>query len=97
MAIYEPSGSSLWQLVGIAARTAIAIDLHRRDDVYFARHPDVGSDETTRTLMNKRRIDIFWSLYNTDREMVYMLGRPAAIRDEDIDVDVSSSVSVSDA
>jgi len=47
--------------------------------------------------LSSELVGIFWSLYNTDREMVYMLGRPAAIRDEDIDVDVSSSVSVSDA
>ncbi len=45
-------------------------------------------DPAMRTL-NQRRKALFWSFYALDRLAMYTMGRPAAIRDEDIDVDVS--------
>jgi hypothetical protein len=89
MAMREPQGPSFWQLVGLAVRTAIALDLHRRDDIYLGRHAFIGSDEAVLASLNEQRKNVFWAVYNLDRLGVYMFGRPPAIRDEDIDVDVS--------
>lgn len=86
-AILEPGGPGLWQLVGMAARTAMAIRLHRRDDVYNALQ--LGTPEMDAVRHNEKRKNIFWAVYNLDRLATFTLSQPPSIRDSDIDVDVS--------
>lgn len=93
LAIHEPNGSSLWQLVGLAGRTAVAINLHRRDDIYmpttYPLWPACDEDPSVVSARNRRRKDLFWAFYSLDRLAMFTLNRPASIKDEDIDVDVS--------
>lgn len=93
LAIHEPDSFSLWQLVGLAGRTAVAISLHRRDDIYmptvYPSWPAVDEEPAMVTAHNQRRKDLFWAFYSLDRLTTFTLNRPASIRDEDIDVDVS--------
>lgn len=92
LAIHEPNGSNLWQLVGLTGRTAIAISLHRRDDVYlptvYPSWPAVDDEPATISLRNQRRKDLFWAFYSIDRLTTFLLNRPGSIKDEDIDVEV---------
>lgn len=84
---------SLWQLVGLTGRTAVAISLHRRDDIYmptvYSSWPAVGEEPAVVSARNQRRKDLFWAFYSLDRLTMFTLNRPASIKDEDIDVDVS--------
>ena len=78
--MFDPSGISLWHVVGFAARVAIALNLHRRVDGATL-PPHVAE-------MRKR---VFYSLYNLDRLVAASLSKPLAIADDDIDVEVSLS------
>ena len=90
-AIAEPGGPNLFQVVGLATRTAIALRLHRRDDVYFALLPPIA-DPGVKRRHNEKRKDIFWGVYCLDRLTMHVLGLPPGIRDQDIDVDVSETM-----
>lgn len=94
LAIHAPSGLNLWQLLGVATRTAVAINLHRRDDVYLptvfeAGSPD-GQNSEEISAHNQRRKDLFWALYSLERLAAFILHRPTSLSDGDIDVDVGS-------
>lgn len=91
ISLYEPGGPSLFQVVGFAARTALSIGIHRRDEVYFPSILDTFHDEAALRAHNEKRKNIFWAVYCLDRLAVFTLGLPPAIRDSDIDVDVSRS------
>ncbi|ORY29824.1 hypothetical protein BCR39DRAFT_163840 [Naematelia encephala] len=101
VAIHEPGGPSIWQLLGLAARTAIALDLHRRDDVYLA-SVSGSMDQAVLIRHNEGRKNLFWALYSLDRLTVLTLSRPPAIQDAIIDVEfpsipvTRSSIGVSD-
>lgn len=94
LAIHAPIGLNLWQLLGIATRTAVAINLHRKDDVYlptvFGSATLQGLDSEETSLHNQRRKDLFWALYSLDRLGGFVLNRPPSLADTDIDVDVSA-------
>ncbi|KAL1409281.1 hypothetical protein Q8F55_006114 [Vanrija albida] len=87
ISLYEPGGPSLFQVVGFAARTALSIGIHRRDEVYFPGILDTFHDEAALRAHNEKRKNIFWAVYSLDRLAVFTLGLPPAIRDSDIDVD----------
>ncbi|CAN6667529.1 hypothetical protein TRVA0_039S01002 [Trichomonascus vanleenenianus] len=76
-----------WQLVGKAMRAAVEVGLHRKQPVMRDKDP-------LALLEFEKRL--FWSIYSLDRRLSLMLGRPYAIPDEDIDVqlpiDVDESV-----
>ncbi|KAF2008627.1 hypothetical protein BU24DRAFT_94379 [Aaosphaeria arxii CBS 175.79] len=95
LAIHAPGGPNLWQLVGLATRTAIAINLHRKDDIFlptiYPGWPVTSEDSNTVSARNQRRKDLFWALYSLDRLTVFILNRPVSIREEDIDVDLPPS------
>ena len=78
----------MFQVVGIAARIALSLRLHRRDDVYIPLQQPFN-DAATRDKHNERRKSVFWGVYCLDRLTMHVLGLPPAIRDSDIDVDVS--------
>ncbi len=68
-------GSDTWYLVGLASRMAIGMGLHTERSV--ERLPPEQQE-------SRRRM--FWSLYMMDRVVSTTLGRPLAIRDQDLDV-----------
>ncbi|OCF55457.1 hypothetical protein L486_06940 [Kwoniella mangroviensis CBS 10435] len=78
-AMFDPSGISLWHVVGFAARIAIALNLHRRVD-----------DSTLPASEVEHRKRVFYSLFNLDRLVAVTLSKPLAIVDNDIDVDLPS-------
>ncbi|KAI0891508.1 hypothetical protein F4806DRAFT_304861 [Annulohypoxylon nitens] len=90
MSIQEPDGPDLWQVVGLAARTAVAIGIHRKDEVHLPLVADLFQDEDSLQKYNECRKDVFWALYSLDRLTMFTLSRPAALRDDDIDVEMPS-------
>ncbi|KAK8865930.1 hypothetical protein IAR55_001079 [Kwoniella newhampshirensis] len=78
-AMFDPSGISLWHVVGFAARVAVALNLHRRVD---------DSNLPAKVVEHRKRV--FYSLYNLDRLVAVTLSKPLAIADNDIDVELPS-------
>lgn len=77
----------------MATRTAIAISLHRRDEIYLPTVYGTSQlcevDATEAAAHNQRRKDLFWAMYSLDRLAAFILNRPSFLTDKDIDVDVS--------
>lgn len=71
-----PRGLSAWTHIGLALRISIELGMHRK------------SLSTVPTLSEEIRKRIFWSCYCLDRQVSIILGRPFAISDRDIDVEV---------
>ncbi|KAI0080937.1 hypothetical protein K474DRAFT_1704231 [Panus rudis PR-1116 ss-1] len=65
-----------WSLVGLGLRMALDVGAHRR--------------KTYRGLNMKKEMwkRTFWILVNMDHSLAMFLGRPTALRDEDVDVDL---------
>lgn len=81
LAIYSlraPRGPGAWSYAGMAMRTCIELGLHRRR----SRQPSHAADSDE---LQRR---IFWSCYCLDRQVSIILGRPFAISDRDIDVEL---------
>ncbi|KUJ16071.1 uncharacterized protein LY89DRAFT_102668 [Mollisia scopiformis] len=84
LAIYslrDPRGPGAWTYIGLAMRTCIDLGLHRRTPA--KRYPLLNVE------MRKR---IFWTCYCLDRQISIILGRPFAISDRDIDVELPLEV-----
>ncbi|KAK8854729.1 hypothetical protein IAR55_003468 [Kwoniella newhampshirensis] len=77
---------SVWQVGGLAMRTAVEIGMHRGIKSKLEREKDPGRYE-----MKKR---VFWAVYSLDRMMSAQLGRPSGIQDRDIDVELPLNVDV---
>ncbi|WVR09520.1 hypothetical protein IAU60_006588 [Kwoniella sp. DSM 27419] len=75
---------SVWQVGGLAMRTAVELGLHRRMRSKVQREKD-----PLRYEMKKR---VFWAVYTLDRMMSAQLGRPSGIQDRDIDVELPLNV-----
>lgn len=74
-------GSEPWTYIGLAMRQCIDLGLHkkpRRSNSFFENE------------MKKR---VFWTSYCLDRQLSISMGRPFAISDRDIDVQVSANSS----
>ncbi|KAL7915570.1 hypothetical protein GGI35DRAFT_466927 [Trichoderma velutinum] len=91
MSIQEPDGPDLWQVVGLAARTATAISIHRKDEVYLPLMAPFFPDRDALTRHNALRKNVFWAIYSLDRLTMFTLSRPAAMRDHDIDIELPST------
>ena len=92
MAIHDPTtASSFWHMIGMAARIAISLNLHRRDSIYLPSIRMLYADDAALRVHNEKRKAVFWSVYCTDRLAMFTLTRPPTIRDSDIDVDVRQS------
>jgi hypothetical protein len=80
--------TSVWHLIGVAARTCLEMGLHRA--ATYALPPANEHDESHKAkeeeMETKRRC--FWSLVALDRVTSLALGRPLALQLEDIDVDL---------
>ncbi|WVW85526.1 hypothetical protein I302_107564 [Kwoniella bestiolae CBS 10118] len=77
---------SVWQVGGLAMRTAVELGMHRR-----LRSRSEREKDPIRYEMRKR---VFWAVYTLDRMMAAQLGRPAGIQDRDIDVELPLNVNV---
>ena len=77
--IRSPVGASLWMISGMALRKSIGLGYHRSFH-RFKRPSGILSQE-----MAKR---CFWCSYDIDRVTSFVLGRPSAISDQAIDVEV---------
>ncbi|KAL4722120.1 hypothetical protein ACLX1H_010891 [Fusarium chlamydosporum] len=83
--------TSVWHLIGVAARTCLEMGLHRAATYAL---PSSNEDDQSRKakeeeMETKRRC--FWSLVALDRVTSLALGRPLALQLEDIDVDLPPS------
>ena len=90
VAIYNDD-LNLWQTAGVGVRTAVAINMHRNDEVFLAPYRS-HMDAAALDALNDHRKRVFWTLYLIERLVQYLFGHPPVIRDEDIDVEVSSIV-----
>ncbi|KAI5474389.1 hypothetical protein MNV49_003387, partial [Pseudohyphozyma bogoriensis] len=77
--MFQPKGLSLWSLAGLASRLAIGLGLHRK--------VDTSRNNISERALEERRVT-WWSVYSLDRIVAFSLGRPVAIEDEDIDVEL---------
>ena len=73
-----------WRTIGLAAREAIVLGLHRRA-ILFQRFPD----EKDRKLAAR----VFWTIYVLDRRWSFGTGLCFALADRDIDGDLPLLVS----
>jgi hypothetical protein len=71
--------SAAWNLMGAAIRMAFAIGLHRKEHIGRA----MGG-----SLEREVRKRVFWTLYLYERFLCSSLGRPSAIDDDDVDLDL---------
>jgi proline utilization trans-activator len=71
--------SAAWNLTGAAIRMAFAIGLHRKEHIGRA----MGG-----SLEREVRKRVFWTLYLYERFLCSSLGRPSAIDDDDVDLDL---------
>ncbi|KAM0303884.1 hypothetical protein ACHAPM_003456 [Fusarium culmorum] len=83
--------TSVWHLIGVAARTCLEMGLHRA--ATYALPPTNEHKESPEAkeeeMETKRRC--FWSLVALDRVTSLALGRPLALQLEDIDIDLPPS------
>jgi hypothetical protein len=71
-----------WHIVGVAIRYAVELGLHRK-----IKSSDLSPEDCYRIQLRRR---VFWSAYVLDRAISLTLGRPFALSEGDIDVDVSN-------
>ncbi|KAI3574988.1 fungal-specific transcription factor domain-containing protein [Fusarium oxysporum f. sp. albedinis] len=82
--------TSVWHLIGVAARTCLEMGLHRAATYALPQTlDDVTRKVKEEEMETKRRC--FWSLVALDRVTSLALGRPLALQLEDIDVDLPPS------
>ncbi|KPM40831.1 hypothetical protein AK830_g5698 [Neonectria ditissima] len=77
--------TSVWHLIGVAARTCVEMGLHRASTYEGPRSSGDGDAARDEDMEIKKKC--FWSLVALDRVASLALGRPLAIQLEDIDVD----------
>lgn len=85
--------TSVWHLIGVAARTCLELGLHRAS-AYTVPETQGTSPEETEAAKSERTEEVevkrrcFWSLVALDRVASLALGRPFAIQLDDIEVDL---------
>ncbi|KAK2691030.1 hypothetical protein QWA68_010761 [Fusarium oxysporum] len=82
--------TSVWHLIGVAARTCLEMGLHRAATYALPRTLDDATRKVKEEEMETKR-RCFWSLVALDRVTSLALGRPLALQLEDIDVDLPPS------
>ncbi|KAH8805074.1 c6 zinc finger domain-containing protein [Xylogone sp. PMI_703] len=80
------SSASVWHMVGLAVRFCLELGLHREPK--RRRDNREGPAQVSFETEMKRRT--FWCLYNLDRVVSVTLGRPVALRDEDVEIPLPS-------
>lgn len=74
-------GTSIWHLSGLAIRQCLELGLHKQRRV-----------DTRNIQLDQHRKRLFWSTYIFERKTALVLGRPFALSDEEIDLDLPMSV-----
>ncbi|KAF5611458.1 DUF1446 domain protein [Fusarium subglutinans] len=82
--------TSVWHLIGVAARTCLEMGLHRAATYALPQTLDDATRKVKEEEMETKR-RCFWSLAALDRVTSLALGRPLALQLEDIDVDLPPS------
>ncbi|KAH8649989.1 fungal-specific transcription factor domain-containing protein [Xylariales sp. PMI_506] len=77
--VRSPVGASLWKISGMAIRHCIELGYHRSTERYR------NSVDSLTKEISKR---CFWVAYDIDRVASFILGRPAGISDNAIDVEL---------
>ncbi|CDO92647.1 unnamed protein product [Kluyveromyces dobzhanskii CBS 2104] len=78
--------NQLWLLAGVAVRTAVALDLHRKPG-----SPRGMTHGLEQHLLQNLRSRVFWCAYSIERLIGMALGRPFCISDVDIDAPLPES------
>lgn len=73
-AVNERRRINSWHAIGLAARTAIDLGLHR-----------ASTSSSSNMLTTEMQRRVFWSVYALDRNISISLGRPCSISDTDFD------------
>jgi hypothetical protein len=81
----KDNSASMWHLVGIAARICLELGLHRESAYPLKWRGDLDETATERYRQQEVSRRSFWCLIAMDRVTSNILGRPLAIRDEDVD------------
>ncbi|GKT42953.1 pyrimidine pathway regulatory protein 1 [Colletotrichum spaethianum] len=83
------TSTSVWHLIGVAARTCFELGLHKATTYAppQARDGDEGDSAAWQEEVETKR-RCFWSVVSMDRIASLILGRPLAIQLEDIDVEL---------
>lgn len=87
----KDNSASMWHLVGVAARICLELGLHRESAYPLKYSKNIDG----RTLAKYQQQEVsrrcFWCLIAMDRVTSNILGRPLAIRDEDVDAMLPSN------
>lgn len=81
----SPKGPGAWTYVGLAIRQCIEMGMHRKTQ----------DRKPLRLIDYETRKRVFWCCYCLDRQVSIILGRPFAISDRDIDVELPLDVHIS--
>lgn len=92
--------TSVWHLIGVAARTCLELGLHRASaytipQVQASSPADTESAKAEKSEEMEIKRRCFWSMVALDRVTSLALGRPFAIQLDDIEVDLPASESSS--
>ncbi|KAL1835136.1 hypothetical protein VTK73DRAFT_6181 [Phialemonium thermophilum] len=82
LSIYQlrsPTGPGIWWMIGTTMRHCLDCGLHRKS-------------ANASPLVDQRRKRIFWTAYMLERSVARTVGRPYAVADRDIDVDVPADI-----
>lgn len=89
----KDNSASMWHLVGIAARICLELGLHRESAYPLSYAPELHPPDLVSYQKQEISRKCFWCLIAMDRVTSNILGRPLAIRDEDIDASLPSDES----
>lgn len=81
LALYQlrsPSGPGLWSMIGVVMRHCLDSGLHRKSNLPV--------------LLDQQRKRLFWTVYMLERSVARTLGRPCAVTDREIDVELPANV-----
>jgi hypothetical protein len=81
----KDNSASMWHLVGIAARICLELGLHRESAYPLKFDGELDNAASERYQQQEVARKCFWCLIAMDRVTSNILGRPLAIRDEDVD------------
>lgn len=81
----KDNSASMWHLVGIAARICLELGLHRESAYPLKTCSELDQAAAERYQQQEVSRRCFWCLIAMDRVTSNILGRPLAIRDEDVD------------
>ncbi|KAL2416860.1 hypothetical protein ABEF95_008753 [Exophiala dermatitidis] len=80
--VWSSIGTSHWKLAGLALRQCIDLGYHRS-----SKHLRTSTTDPLRLELRKR---VFWCAYSMECQSAVMLGRPLALRDQEIDAEYPS-------